>query len=174
MKYSIVKNNEIILLPREWRAAAFARALAAEGLSVALPADISGRVITVGACRIVPVETIGSEFDARTQTRTGPALTVAAEQVDEIYTVSDRPVAEVQAEMITAIRNEAHSLLSATDYLVTRYYEDVALVRDPVREIPADVATAREAIRVASNQFEADINAADLATLSAYSWTWPA
>jgi len=60
-----------------------------------------------------PVVALNEAFDPATQTRTGPVEVIEPTQVIDLYTVTARPRADIEADVASAISTEAERLIAA-------------------------------------------------------------
>jgi len=100
-----------------------------------------------------PVNGTEPDHDSRVQTCSGPAFTVNADDVNAVWTVTDKPLASVKADLVAMVKSDAYLRLLPTDRWVTRNAETGA-------EYPAGVTAARAGIRAACDLAETNINAA--------------
>lgn len=137
----------------------------------ALPAGLVALNVEIrGESRLV----VGQAADGSVTRNVDPAPFVAyiakaadyaaalGEQDHPLYGIAD--LAEARAVMVGLVKAKAHDLLASTDWYIIRQSETAEAV-------PADVLTARSAIRTASNDHETAINAASLETLMTYDIT---
>ena len=54
----------------------------------------------------LPVLEVKPDYDPRIQSRSGPALTVEADQVTAVWTVAERPLAEVQESLVANLSRQ--------------------------------------------------------------------
>jgi hypothetical protein len=99
--------------------------------------------------------------------RTGYNI-VVDETVDDGWTYeAAQTVDELREKLVAQVKSQAYALLAPTDWYITRLTETAEAV-------PAEVTTARAAIRAASDTNEAALAAiTDYDTLLAWSATWP-
>lgn len=100
-----------------------------------------------------PTEVVQPDFDPRSQTRTGPVYTVRADDVLAVWTVQDRDLATVKAELVGRVKTNAGEKLAPTDYLSIRASEPGG---EPA---PQGILEYRASVRAYSNTLEDGINA---------------
>ena len=61
----------------------------------------------------LPVLEVKPDYDPRIQSRSGPALTVEADQVTAVWTVAERPLDEVKSALIRQVKQEAGATILA-------------------------------------------------------------
>ena len=92
---------------------------------------------------------------------------ISADEVVVTHGGVARPLADAKAEMIERTKEQARERLSHTDWYVTRLAEKATA-------IPATIATYRDAVREATDENEAAINAAgSISALAAIMVNWP-
>jgi hypothetical protein len=92
----------------------------------------------------------------------------ASNTVTVSYTATPKDLTAKKAEMVAAIKAAAHSILSPSDWMVTRAAESSAT------PVPTEWSTWRASIRTTTNTVITAINgAADMAALQAVSVSWP-
>lgn len=79
---------------------------------------------------------------------------------DGTTVVTPKPLETVKERMVLDLISQTHSLLSETDWMVTRASEDTASGRVPVRQVPANVVAYRDSLRQRKTDLESQINAA--------------
>ena len=113
-----------------------------------------------------PVNETKPDHDVRIQTRSGPVFTVNADDVDAVWTVTDKPLADVKSDFVTKVKEDARAQLAETDWMRTRE-------ADGGTTMPSETLTARSAIRSDSNTTENNINAVTTAADAAAAYdTW--
>jgi len=142
MRYALVENGRVTKFP------------------LVLPASYKGVVnlqslpdAELKAYGWYPVNETKPDHDVRIQTRSGPAFTINENNVDAVWTVTDKPLADVQADLVARVKADSHGRLTLTDWYVTRNAEIGTA-------IPTNVTTDRAAIRSGSDTAESNINAA--------------
>jgi uncharacterized protein YciW len=100
------------------------------------------------------------------ETRSGYNI-VVDETVDDGWTYeAAQTVDELREKLVAQVKSQAYALLALTDWYITRLTETAA--------VPAEVTTARAAIRAASDTNEAALaTITDYDELLAWSATWP-
>ena len=102
-----------------------------------------------------PVDITQPDFDPLTQTRTGPVFTILTDQVQAVWTVQERPLAEVKAVLIARLKVETRERIyadGAEDYK----QRNAALGLLPQADIDAIIATI-DTHRTACTTMEADL-----------------
>lgn len=163
MNYCLVENGAVVegprTLPKNWKNIS--------NLNV-LPDP------TLAALGWFPVVETKPDYDPRIQSRSGPVLTVEADQVTAVWTVADRPLDEVKAELVRVVKQEAGAAILATypDWkqcnMIARAVELARIARTMTLSAEEDteelaLQTAWDwvvGVRSASDAKEADINAA--------------
>lgn len=147
MRFAVITNNAVTEDFRDY-AAAPDSALGPDGLPV-----------------LRPVHTVRAPFNGliHTQTRT---VIVEPDRVVERFDSHYRPIDEVRAAVVKAIKGEAFARLKPSDWYSERQ-------RETGKETPVAVLQLRADIRAASNEFERVLQLMPIDQIGAWVRKWP-
>ena len=165
--YCLVENGVVVegprTLPKNWKNIS--------NLNVLLDP-------TLAALGWLPAVETKPDYGYRIQSRSGPALTVEADQVTAVWTVADRPLDEVKAELVQQVKQAVGAAILAV-YPDWKQRNMIARAVDLTRIAGARALTTEESaeesalqaawdwisgVRTASNMREAAILAATTPT----------
>lgn len=82
---AIIRNNQVVLSPRNWDNTVFAKEFQKLGYMVSFPNAEPSGVLTFGVYKLVPVEEEKPAIDSNTEEYTSPAATVVGNKVVLVY-----------------------------------------------------------------------------------------